>query len=67
MSKPRWIVEFDYDADPDARIEQALQEELSGVRGKIVVDGDSVIFDDANDALWVKLRFADHVVFAGRE
>lgn len=59
--KTRWILEFDYDADPEDRIEADLTDTLTATRGSVSIEGNRVAFEHGDDALWVKVRFANHV------
>lgn len=58
----RWILEFDYDADPDERIEGDLSDYLTATRGPVVVEGNRLVFSHGDDAMWAKIRFANHVL-----
>lgn len=64
-SKPvRWIIELDYDADPDLSsvdVREDVIDHLSGARGNPVLEGSRIIFDHGDDALSARLRFGDNV------
>jgi hypothetical protein len=64
-SSTRWILEFDYTADPEVApeaIRADLFETLSRVRGPFIYDATRITFMDANDALSIRLRFNENIV-----
>lgn len=64
-SSARWILEFDYTADPDVSPEMVranLFEDLSRVRGPFTYDASRITFMDTNDALSIRLRFNENII-----
>lgn len=61
----RWIIEFDYEADPEtpaAEVRADLSDHLSASRGPFRFDADRVIFEHMDDAVSVRLRFDANIV-----
>jgi hypothetical protein len=61
----RWVVEFDYAADPEVApetVKAKLFETLSNTRGPFTYEYDYVTFDNPDDALWVRLHFDTNIV-----
>lgn len=60
----RWIVELDYDADPDTSpdaVRNDVQDQLSASRGSPVIDGERVILDTLDDVFEVRMRYDTHL------
>lgn len=60
----RWVIELDYDADPDVAPEdlrEDIADELSGAKGSPVVEGDLLILDNLDDAVSVRMRFDEYI------
>lgn len=69
MHNSRWILEFDYSADPDLGPEEVradLFETLSRARGPFSYDSDCITFENSQDALTVRLRFNRNIVAIDR-
>lgn len=64
MKTTRWIIDFDYDADPDLPsdvVRSRLNDQVTGTQGQTVVEGNRVTCDNSHDAMWLKLRFSDNI------
>ncbi|RYD79751.1 MAG: hypothetical protein EOP84_12670 [Verrucomicrobiaceae bacterium] len=65
----RWILEFDYTADPEVSAETVradLFANLSLARGPFTYDATRITFSDSNDALTIRLRFNENIVAVER-
>jgi hypothetical protein len=63
MAKTYWIVELNYDADPDyeaGAVKELLDEELKSLPGSTLV-GRQIISTCMNEALKLKLRFSENI------
>lgn len=62
--KVRWIVELDYNADPEASpvdVRNDVQDQLSASRGSPIIDGERVILDNLDDVFEVRMRYDTHL------
>ena len=63
MAKTYWIVELNYDADPEhdaLSVKERLDEELKGLPGS-TLNGSRIISTCTNEALKLKLNFSDNI------
>lgn len=69
-SRTRWIIELDYDADPDTdgdAVRDSLADQLSSSKGNPMVLGDKVIVDCLDDAFHCRMRFSENIVSITKE
>jgi hypothetical protein len=61
----RWIIELDYDADPDTApetIRQDIADQMMAAKGTPIVEEDRIIFDHSEDAFGARLRYGANVM-----
>lgn len=60
----RWVIELDYDADPDTDADTLMidiADQMSGAKGSPVMEGEFLVLDHLDDAVSARMRFADHI------
>lgn len=68
-SKKSWVIEFDYDADPDlsaTTIVDQLRAELAAIKGQTVWQGTKVTLNRLDDAFAMRMRFSHNVTSVTR-
>lgn len=61
--KTRWIVELNYDADPDfdaGSVKERIDEELKGLP-RSILNGSQIISTCMDETLKLKLRFSENI------
>lgn len=64
-ARSRWIIELDYEADPDLAAEDVrrnIQDEVSAFKNDVQVQDDVIICDALDEAFTLRMRFSENIV-----